>query len=451
MVSWEYINWSITRHYVSRLQRRIYKAAFQQKYGKMRKLQDKLLLSPRSKLLSVFIVLQSNIAFWSKCITNCDKIRIAKHLNVKENSDFIYEQSCKLLKVESRHQRALHALIKRSQQLLAEFVFKPEWKAKCSKSLLGLVISDFDNKRKITKIIRSIYKHRVIYTLVLDVAMYKFYGNYIGIINRLSQAQPVFLQQYIKKWLEKENLLAFKARKLLYNNIWLYTALKKNSLPIQILISLLIDTLRNYCVLKKSSKSLKCFVHNSQLFLLCDSVVTQKDCVNFIQSSFSSLGADIRLVRLYLSNVLKGFEFIGYKIQNREQRFLVTMSKKTQMLLWSELSNIIQKSKSVSSYQLIQRLSPKVLFWSQYFKYTRCLKIFAYLDYLLHLRIWIWTLRRHPMQSKTKIKQKYFPQNKQYIYKKQLIRSNWILYGYLSAGIEKSKKSFLLRFLWLLA
>ena len=444
-VNWKYINWSVTRRYVSRLQQRIYTAAFKQEYGKMKQIQKRLLFSPYSKLLSVFIVIQYNTA--SLAITDHDKLDIAKYLTLDQSAYCIYLKNFMHIGIKKQRQQLLYCVIKQARQFLAELVLKPEWSAKCTQNLYIVTIDSYGEKRKIAKLLRGLYKTPNTYTLVLDLAMYMIYGNYLGLMNKLPRPNTMFLQSEMKVWLQKENLVAFRSRKVTYDNLSSCTVVRNSKLPVKIVISLFISGLSSWLLRKKLSTSLQYFVHNSQLIFLCKNLQVQQSVVFFVKTWFIAIKTDVRLIQLSLGDAKNGFEFAGYKLQKNSQYIAVTISKKSQVLMWRELNKIIQRSKSMSSCVLIQKLSHKIVFWGNYFCYAECSKVFSLLDYLLHMRIWIWALRRHPMISKSYVRLKYFPQGKQYIYKKRLVKSNWILYG--EANTTKIKKYFLLKFLWL--
>nr|YP_009296563.1 hypothetical protein Apop_013 [Apophlaea sinclairii]AOM65703.1 hypothetical protein Apop_013 [Apophlaea sinclairii] len=440
-LKWEHINWFITRHYVARLQNRIYTAAFNQQYKKLHKLQKKLLFSSHSKLLSVFITTQHKSIY----INSCNKLNIARYLVTSSSSYQVYLACSTYLKTKKENQQLLLSLIKQARQLLCELIFKPEWTAKTFRNLYKFTISDYNKYHKIVKIIRNLHKVCNTYTLTLDLAMYIMYGNYLGVVTQLPKASSLFLQYAIKRWLQKENLFAFKARKDLFNNLSSYVALQKNSLPVQIIISLFINNLSSWLIQKKFNLKVKFFINNSQLIFLCKNLSIQFSLVSFIKRWFVESQTDIRLLQVRLSNTYSGFDFLGFRIQKKQKSFVVTISSKSKILLWYELSKIIRRSKSVSSYQLIQRLSPRIAFWGNYFKYSQCLEVFSHLDYLLHLRIWIWLLRRHSVISKSIIVHNYFPKNKKCIYNQFLLKSNWIFYGFSEKTFEEC---FLVRFLW---
>ena len=445
-ISWKYINWSIIRCYVSRLQRRIYKAAFRQEHMKMRQLQKKLLFSPHSKLLSVFTVVQQNTTAQLKycVITNNDKLIIAKHLKIGQEANYILTNFVRE-GIKTSYRSLLNVLIEQAKQFLAELAIKPEWTAKSTRNLYRFTINDY-SKKKLIKLARNLHESRNIYTLTLDLAMYVIYGNYLGVVDKLSKSGFLFLRNEMVKWLEKENLVAFKARVISYENLSSYVAVKRNSLPIKIIISLLISEMFNWLVRKKMCLSVKCFIHNSQLVLLCDSLLVQQCLVSFIKRWFIAVKTDMRLIHIGLGSVQDGFKFIGFHIQRRCGNTVFSVSKKSRLLLWKKLNIIIQKSKGISPYQLIQRLSPTIAFWGNYFKYAQCLKTFSYLDYLLHLKIWVWVLRYNSASGKNKAKQRCFPNHKQCIYNRRLVKSTWLLYG--CNKTKKIRENFLVRFLW---
>ena len=451
-VNWKYINWSSSRRYVSRLQRRIYKAAFSKKYGKMKQLQKRLLFSSHSKLFSILIVLQCNTSAQIKyCnITDYDKLSLAKYLAVNVSAYTIYLTHFIYVGIRKSRQKLLFTILKQARQFLAELALKPEWIGKSTQSLYIAKISNYSEERKIKKVIRSLHGNKKVYTITLKLDMYIMYGNYWGIKNKLSKFCTTFLQDEMRVWFEKENLLAFKTRKTVFNNLASHTGIKDNNLAVKIIISIFVCDLSNWLLSKRVFSRCQYYVNNSHLVFLCHNIYLHHDLISFITFWFLSIKVDTRLIQVSEGNLYKGFDLIGYRIQRLQQRIVITVSQKSKLLLWKELSKVVHTSKSISCDQLIRKLSYKIVFWGNYFQHTQCLKIFSFLDYLLHLKIWVWALRRHSSLSKSTIQLKYFPTSKQCVYRKQVINSKWILYGSTeNTKITKKQEYFLIRFLWL--
>ena len=442
---WEYINWSTTRNFISRLQYRIYISAFQQKYKKMRCIQKKLITSPYARLLSVSIVSQYYTNFEEKKLnlSGKQKLTIAKNISLQDDR-FNFLNATKIRNV--KQYRTMLNFVKQVQQLFAELILKPEWLGKSQKTLYKYILDNFSVRSKLAKIIRIIRTGYYTEMLTLDFAMYITHGNYLGVMKKLSKFQPSFLQEYIKTWLQKENLLAFKTRKNLSNNLLSFLALKKINLAIYVILSFLIDELVIWLLQNSLQLKVKLFVQNSQLIFLYNNSYIYKRLLEFIRSWLLIAKIDFRLIQISSNNINKGFHCLGFKLKIH-QYLILTMLRKSQVLLWRELSQIIQKSKSSSIHQLIRKLSPFIAFWGSYFEISQCSKMFSYLDYLLHLKIWSWLRRRYPFTSKNKIFKTYYVQNKLcFLYNKHLIKSSWIL---CTQETITSNRYFLLRFMWI--
>lgn len=444
-IDWKYINWYSVRDYTSRLQYRIYISAFQQKYKKMEWLQRKLLSSPYARLLSVLIVYQCYTSFQKRKLNLSDKqkLSLAKHINLKNNSLHLL----KIANIKNTKQYKIELIfIKQVQQILAELIIKPEYSGKSRKILYKYILNDFNIRNKLVKIIRTAQTKYYTEMLTLDFAMYITHGNYLVIMKKLFKPQSSYLQQYIRTWLQKENLLAFKTRKHFSNSLSSFVALKKTSLPVFVILALFVDELILSLACNNLHLKVKIFLQNSQLIFLYNNSYTYKYLLKFIRIWLLMTSIDFRLIQIHSSNINTGLHFLGFKLKIH-QYLVVTMLKKSQILLWKELSQIIQQSKSSSIDQLIKRLSPSIAFWGSYFACAKCSKLFSYLDYLLYLKIWFWLRRLYPSTSKNKILQTYFVQNKLYFfYNKQLIKSAGILYTQQKITLNQY---FLVKFMWM--
>ena len=111
---------------------------------------------------------------------------------------------------------------------------------------------------------------------------------------------------------------------------------------------------------------------------------------------------------------------------------------------------IIQKNKSSSSYQLINKLTPIVLDWGHYFQYCECHADFLQMDdkILNQLRAWVFR-RKAKGKNRSFLKENYFPSNKIFRYKKVIYENNWVLCGELKIPNKKSIRNFLPKLIWL--
>jgi hypothetical protein len=103
------------------------------------------------------------------------------------------------------------------------------------------------------------------------------------------------------------------------------------------------------------------------------------------------------------------------------------------------------------TYQLIAILVPKIVKWGNYFKYFECDNVFQRLDHDIFQKIRAWVYRWHPTWGCDKIKQKYFPKNKSWIFRGKAHQDDWILYDFYTTAFKVKKIYYLVKLSWMLA
>ena len=157
-------------------------------------------------------------------------------------------------------------------------------------------------------------------------------------------------------------------------------------------------------------------------------------CRNEIQQwLFNNLKAKLNPEQFFLKDGPNGFYFLDFQIiqikKNNKYKVKIVPSKKSQNEFLLKIRKILQKNKAISAYQLIQKLRPIIIDWGNYFKFYDCKLIYRSLTNQILKKIRAWVFRRDPRSSRHKIKTKYFPENKIWIFNGQTFKSNWVLYG----------------------
>lgn len=157
-------------------------------------------------------------------------------------------------------------------------------------------------------------------------------------------------------------------------------------------------------------------------------------CRNEIQQwLLNNFKAKLNPEQFFLKDGPNGFYFLDFQIiqikKNNKYKVQIAPSKKSQNEFLFKIRKILQKNKATSAYQLIQKLRPIIIDWGNYFKFYDCKLIYRSLTNQILKKIRAWVFRRDPRSSRHKIKRKYFPENKIWIFNGQTFKSNWVLYG----------------------
>ena len=157
-------------------------------------------------------------------------------------------------------------------------------------------------------------------------------------------------------------------------------------------------------------------------------------CINEIQQwLWKTLQAKWNREQFFLKDGPNGFYFLDFQIiqikKNNQYKVKIRPSKKSQNAFLLKIRNILQKNKATSAYQLIQKLRPIIIDWGDYFKFYDYKVVYRSLTNQILKKIRAWVFRRDTRSSRHKIKRKYFPENKIWIFNGQKFQSHWVLYG----------------------
>nr|ARQ82155.1 hypothetical protein [Avrainvillea mazei] len=118
--------------------------------------------------------------------------------------------------------------------------------------------------------------------------------------------------------------------------------------------------------------------------------LTQKRIKNFLKIK------GLNLKTYYITNLNKGFNFLGWHFSKNCQKFKVEISKENIKSHQLEIKKYLKSSINVPIDKVIFRLNKKIFLWQNYYCYSMKLtKIWKELNNYLFWRIWRWIKKRH--------------------------------------------------------
>ena len=173
----------------------------------------------------------------------------------------------------------------------------------------------------------------------------------------------------------------------------------------------------------------------------------------FLRDWLKCMGLELHSDKIQIVNTRSGFQFIGFSINHiwkwGKVKTLITPSRESRRRFLEEIRRAIQLSKGKAAYQLIVALVPKIVRWGNYFRYSECSNIFRRLDHDISQKIRAWVYRRHPTWGRNKIKQKYFPEKKSWIFQGKAHQDNWISYDSYTTAFGVKKEYYLVKLSWI--
>jgi RNA-directed DNA polymerase len=133
-------------------------------------------------------------------------------------------------------------------------------------------------------------------------------------------------------------------------------------------------------------------------------IVHTKDYVNGTPPGFTFLGFDI-VQKPKWTNMRKAFT---KRKSNRSYITLITPSKEGTKRHMAKIRETIRKYRGIDQENLIRQLNPIIRGWALSKRAHVASKIFQDLDAYLFLHLWKWARKRHPKLSKIKLKEMYW-------------------------------------------
>jgi hypothetical protein len=194
---------------------------------------------------------------------------------------------------------------------------------------------------------------------------------------------------------------------------------------------------------------------NNELLILHLNKEKLKVYSSEIREWFSKLGIIVNTDEDGIKQSSEGFTYLGFQIieikslNSARTKVKVYPSQASQRQLLSKIRKIIQSNKSTSSYELIKLITPVILCWGNYFKYFHYKPIFQKLTHLVFQKLRAWVFRRDTKNGRQRIKEKYFPSHKTYVFDGVMHQSNWVLVGRKKDSDNRLQEVYLPHLSWI--
>lgn len=424
-LTWNDINWTLVQGRISRQQRRVYKASIERNKAKVHAIQRRIIASLDAKLLAVRKVTTENKG------SHENKMKLAYQL-----------------KLDGKTRPIRPTIEDRAKQMLAKLALEPEWEAIFESNSYGFRPGKSSHDAITTLFLALQGKSR--YVLDADITKCFERIDHNKLLLKLSTFDT--MKNQIKAWL-KRDIMGNQSMEIispLLSNIALHG---------------LVDDIKEwyaktwYPTTSGDRKAAIGFSRYADDFVI--TAPERKDIeaieIQIAKWFYKEAGLEFSKAKTRIINSTEGFEFLGFQIisikkQKDEEDYKVKIhpSRKSKARIIQQIRQLIQENKSASSYSLINILSSRIIGWANYFRYSECIEDFAKLDSIIFNQIRAWVFRRKSkgLRSRTKLKDKYFPEKKKYLVRGKNYQNNWILNGKTLIKASKVEKNFLPKMTW---
>lgn len=466
--TWSDVDWTLCEKRIYRLQKRIFSASQAGNKSKVHFLQRKVICSLDAKLIAVRRVTQLNKGYQTSRIDrkiildNEERFLLARKLMVDSKVSTIRRVWVNKTDKDEKCPLGIPTIKDRALQMLIKLALEPEWEAKFEPNSYG-----FRSGRSCHDAIQAIYlqsQQKSLFVLGADIQKCFCTISHQKLINKLGTFS--LIENQINAWLiagimkEYSNL---SNHKVLPNTQVMPQGSVISPLLVNIALHGMEDLIKEYyCktlyngpskLAPKDRKAQISLIRYADNFVLLhkDEQVIQATKVYLFKWLYQHLDLELSNAKTSIKSTDVGYEFLGFHIISlygpgkNKPKCQISASKTSKKNFLEKTQRIIQNNRSISAGELIYLLSPIVVGWCNYFKYVECSKCFKQVEYGLfgQVRAWVFRRKSKGLRSKTKLKEKYFPQNTTVTFNGKIHNGNWILTGTVQGRRGNLKQIFL--------
>ncbi len=473
---WNTIKWNLVRNRVLRMQHRIFKAKRNGLTKTVIGLQIRLINSLDAKLLSILQVTTynkgRNTAGVDRQIITTPELKLAMALRLKLDGKAKPIRRVwipKPGKIE-KSPLGIPTIMDRAKQQLAVLALEPEWEAVFEPNSYG-----FRKGRSCHDAIEAIFSNlhhkRVKYVFDADIRKCFDRIDHNALLRKLNTF-PI-MERQVEAWLKAgimEGYVNFPKQYTLVTENKIGTPQGGVISPLLANIALhgLEENLKEFCskidtkIFNTKARSFATRAQACGVIRYADDFVVIHEnkqvlelCIAEVKRWLQTMGLEISEEKSKLKDSRKGFKFLGFKIIlikrgkqiNQPYKVKITPSKDTCLRFLDKIRNVIKKAKAFSSYDLIRILRPIMLGWANYYRFSECKETFHKLNYMIFGMLRAWVFRKDTRNGRLKIKQKYFPSGRTYIFQGRTYKDNWVFCG-KSKKNNKIVENFLPQLFW---
>jgi len=127
-----------------------------------------------------------------------------------------------------------------------------------------------------------------------------------------------------------------------------------------------------------------------------------------IEEFLAIRGLQLSAEKTVITNINKGFDFLGFNIRKYKGKLLIKPSKSAIKSVKLKVSELLKRLQAVKTDELIRGLNSIIRGWGYYYHKVVSKEIFSAIDDYILQRCVRWCKKRHPRKQWHWIKQKYF-------------------------------------------
>ena len=151
-----------------------------------------------------------------------------------------------------------------------------------------------------------------------------------------------------------------------------------------------------------------------------DSQILTDIILPVIQNFMSERGLELSPEKTLVTQIDKGFDFLGYNIRKYEGSLTIKPAKEKVKQFTRKLKGCLTTMRFKHTHHVVSALNKKLQGWANAHRHCAASKFFSKIEHYLFQATWRELKRRHPKKPAKWIKRRYFTSRNNY---------NWVLHG----------------------
>ncbi len=122
-------------------------------------------------------------------------------------------------------------------------------------------------------------------------------------------------------------------------------------------------------------------------------------------------GLTLSETKTRITHVSEGFDFLGWNVRKFGTFLRIAPSKQNATAFRKKVKAKLCKLRGESQDKVLFAINPVIRGWGNYHRVAHASRPFAKMDHLIHHAVWQWATRRHPTKGRRWIKRRYYRRN----------------------------------------
>lgn len=127
-----------------------------------------------------------------------------------------------------------------------------------------------------------------------------------------------------------------------------------------------------------------------------------------IAEFLATRGLTLSETKTVITHVADGFDFLGFRVRKFKDFLHVGPSPANTKRLYAKVSAMLRKLRTAKQGDVIRALNPIISGWANYHRTMMASRTFAVMDHRIFWALWRWAKRRHPNKGARWIRRRYF-------------------------------------------